>query len=204
MDASELLGAVELLPVVTLRDADHAVPLAEALLQAGVGAIEITLRSDAALEGIAQVAQHVPEMIVGAGSVRRAEQFAQIQAAGAQFAVSPGATEKLLAAANMPYVAGIATASEAMSLFDAGYKLQKFFPAEINGGVAALKAIGAPLPEVRFCPTGGVNDELAPRYLALSNVACVGGSWFIDDQALIAGDYAQVAETARAAVAALA
>lgn len=200
MDATQLLADVRLLPVVVIDDVNSAVPLARSLLAAGIGAIEITLRSEAALVGIELVAREVPEILVGAGSVRRAEQFQQIENAGASFAVSPGSTDALLAAANMPYVAGVATASESLKLLEAGYRLQKFFPAEVNGGIAALKAISAPIPEVLFCPTGGINATNARGYLALSCVACIGGSWFVPKEKLQQQDFVAIEELARQAV----
>lgn len=200
MDATELLRDIPLMPVVVIDDAKAAVPLAEALLAAGVAAIEITLRTDAALTAMEHIASQVPELLVGAGSVRQAAQFEQIKNAGAVFAVSPGATDALLAAANMPYVPGIATPSESLRLLQAGYMLQKFFPAEINGGAAALKALSAPIPEVKFCPTGGINAQNLASYLALGCVSCIGGSWFINKQALQDKQYAQIQAEAEQAL----
>ena len=180
MDASKLLVGSKIVPVVVLASADVAVPLAEALLESGLGVIEVTLRTDDALRGIEQIAKSVPDMVVGAGSLRRPEQFADIAAAGARFAVSPGSSLQLLAAAadhDMPFIPGAATPSEMIALFEQGYQLQKFFPAELAGGRPFLKAVGAPLPEVRFMPTGGVTPVNAMDYLNMSNVACIGGSW---------------------------
>ena len=180
MDASKLLVGSKIVPVVVLASADVAVPLAEALLEAGLGVIEVTLRTDDALHGIEQIAKSVPDMVVGAGSLRRPEQFADTASAGARFAVSPGSSQQLLAAAadhDMPFIPGAATPSEMIALFEQGYQLQKFFPAELAGGRPFLKAVGAPLPEVRFMPTGGVTPVNAMDYLNMSNVACIGGSW---------------------------
>lgn len=180
MDASKLLSGSKIVPVVVLANADVAVPLAEALLDAGLGVIEVTLRTDDALQGIEQIAKSVPDMVVGAGSLRRPEQFADIAAVGAKFAVSPGSSPRLLAAAayhEMPFIPGAVTPSEMIVLLEQGYKLQKFFPAELAGGRPFLKAVGAPLPEVRFMPTGGVTPVNAVDYLKMSNVVCVGGSW---------------------------
>ncbi len=200
MDATQLLSDVRLLPVVVIDDVNSAVPLARVLLAAGIGAVEITLRSDAALAAIERVASEVPDILVGAGSVRRVEQFQQIKNVGASFAVSPGSTDALLTAANMPYVAGVATPSESLKLLEAGYRLQKFFPAEVNGGVAALKAFAAPIPEVLFCPTGGVNANNARSYLNLSGVACIGGSWFVPSELLAQQDFAAIKTLAQQAV----
>ncbi len=180
MDASQLLGDSKIVPVVVLASAAAAVPLAETLLAASLNVIEVTLRTDEALQGIVNIATSVPEMIVGAGSVRRPEQMTQVAEAGAKFAVSPGSSAQLLDAArseNLPFIPGAATASEMIALMERGYLLQKFFPAELAGGQAFLKAVGGPLPELRFMPTGGVTPDNAIAYLDLKNVACVGGSW---------------------------
>jgi len=192
MDASDLLAERKIVPVVVLASADVAVPLAEALLEAGLGAIEVTLRTDDALQGIERIAKSVPGMTVGAGSLRRPEQFAEIAAAGARFAVSPGSSQQLLGAAakyEMPFIPGAATPSEMIALLEQGYQLQKFFPAELAGGRPFLNAVGAPLPEVRFMPTGGVTPENALDYLKLDNVACVGGSWITPVDLQSNGDF---------------
>jgi 2-dehydro-3-deoxyphosphogluconate aldolase/(4S)-4-hydroxy-2-oxoglutarate aldolase len=204
MDASTLLSNVRLLPVVVIHDANQAVPLAEALLTAGMNAIEVTLRTECALRAIENIATTLPEMILGAGSVRRAVQFAEIEGAGANFAVSPGHSVALLQAAadkDMPYLPGAATASECLNLLDHGYRLQKFFPAELCGGIDGIKAISGPLPEVRFCATGGITAELAPKYLALDAVACIGGSWFVPDNLLRASNFAGIGKLSEEAVA---
>lgn len=204
MDASELFSDIRIVPVVVIDNADLAVPLAIALRDAGVRAIEITLRTPAAMEALARIAKDVPEVLPGVGSLRRPEQFAEVIAAGARFGVSPGATPALLTAAQQagfPYLPGAASATEILHLLEGGYRLQKFFPAEQLGGVPMLKALSAPLPEVRFCPTGGLSAEIAPQYLALPQVACVGGSWFIPAAALKAGDFARIGELATAAIA---
>lgn len=192
MDASNLLAGSKIVPVVVLANADVAVPLAEALLEAGLGVIEVTLRTDDALQGIEQIAKSVPDMVVGAGSLRRPEQFAEVAAAGARFAVSPGSSSRLLAAAadhKMAFIPGAATPSEMIALFEQGYQLQKFFPAELAGGQPFLKAVGAPLPEVCFMPTGGVTPDNAKDYLALKNVACIGGSWITPAKLQANGDF---------------
>lgn len=189
-------------PVVVIAEVAHAVPLAEALLEGGIDVIEITLRSAAALAAIEAVARAVPAMQVGAGTVTRAAEVAQVQRAGARFALSPGATPALLAAvkeAGLPFIPGVATASEAMAARDAGFALLKCFPAAPLGGVELLKAWAGPLPELRFCPTGGVSSADLARYLALPNVAMVGGSWLTPAAAVQARDWAQIARLAREA-----
>ena len=203
MDASKLLQNERIVPVVFIDDADVAAPLAEVLFEAGFGAIEITLRTPAALQAIENIVATFPEYCVGAGSVRREEQFVQIKDAGARFAVSPGSSELLLDAAArhaMPFVPGAATASETIRLQEHGYTLMKFFPAELAGGIRMLKALGAPLPEARFFPTGGISPELARDYLSLTNVACVGGSWLAPPNLLAAGDFKSIARLAKDAV----
>jgi 2-dehydro-3-deoxyphosphogluconate aldolase/(4S)-4-hydroxy-2-oxoglutarate aldolase len=204
VDAGDLLRNEKLVPVVVIEDADNAIALAECLLGAGLGSIEITLRSKAALAAIEKIALHVPDMIVGAGSLRSIEQLAVIREAGAQFAVAPGSAPGLLDAvevSGMPLVPGAATATEMMQLLERGYTLQKFFPAELAGGIPYLKAIGAPLPELRFMPTGGITAELAVEYLALPNVVAVGGSWITPKNLLDAGDFDEIGRLAADAIA---
>lgn len=202
MNAAELLAAQRVVPVVVIDDPSHAVPLAEALLEGGLQAIEVTLRTAAGLEAIERIADTVPAMLVGAGSVRRAAQVADVKSAGARFAVSPGSSDALLEAvadAELPFVPGAVTASEILELLDLGYTLQKFFPAELSGGAAFLKAVGAPIPEVRFMPTGGIGPDNAKDYLVLPNVACIGGSWIAPPQMLRDRNFAAIAELAAAA-----
>ena len=180
MDATELLQGHRVVPVVVVKNAKKAPQLANALLDGGLNVIEVTLRNEDAVAAIAAIAEAVPEMIVGAGSIRNPAQFEAVKRAGATFAVSPGATGELLDTADsldIPFVPGAATASEMISLYERGYVLQKFFPAEPAGGHAYLKAVGGPLPEVQFMPTGGITPANAARYLELKNVLCVGGSW---------------------------
>lgn len=197
MDATALLKNVRLMPVISINMVETAVPLARTLLAAGIDAIEVTLRTPEALPAIEQIAHQVPEILLGAGSIRYSEQFAAVQNAGAVFAVSPGATDSLLAAANMPYLPGAATASECLRLLECGYKLQKFFPAEASGGVDAIKSISAPLPEVRFCPTGGINSRNVASYLAAEAVVCVGGSWFVSSDSVMRQDFAAIERECR-------
>jgi len=194
-------------PVVVIADPAHAVPMAEALLAGGIDVIEITLRSDAALAAIEAVARALPAMQVGAGTVTRAAEVARVVGAGARFALSPGSTPALLAAvtdSGLPFVPGVATAGEAMAARDAGFTLLKCFPAAQLGGVGVLKAWAGPLPDLRFCPTGGVSAADLASYLALPNVAMVGGSWLTPQAAVLAGDWAQVTRLAREATTAAA
>ncbi len=189
-------------PVIVVTDPAQAVPMAEALLAGGVDVMEITLRSAAGLAAIEAVARAVPEMQVGAGTVTRASEVAQVLAAGARFGLSPGSTPGLLAAvlaAGLPFVPGVASPSEAMAARDAGFTLMKCFPAAQLGGVEVLKAWGGPLPDLRFCPTGGVSLANMGSFLALPNVAMVGGSWLTPAAAVKAGDWAQITRLAREA-----
>lgn len=188
------------IPVLVIEDLDHAEPLAKALVAGGLPVLEVTLRTDAALDAIRIMAQ-VEGAIVGAGTVLTPDQMQAAAEAGARFAVAPGATSALVDAArlnNMPLLPGAQTCSEVMSLLEQGYTVQKFFPAEAIGGVTALKSISGPLPQVRFCPTGGISAARAPEYLALSNVICVGGSWVAPAPAMASGDWPAITELARA------
>ncbi|MCE8509452.1 bifunctional 4-hydroxy-2-oxoglutarate aldolase/2-dehydro-3-deoxy-phosphogluconate aldolase [Ruegeria pomeroyi] len=192
-----------IVPVLVIDDAAHARPLAEALVAGGLPALEVTLRTPAALEAIRIMAQ-VPGGVVGAGTLVTPEDVRAAKAAGARFGVSPGATDSLLAACEaegLPLLPGAATASEAMRLLERGYDMLKFFPAEASGGAPALKAIGAPLPQIGFCPTGGVSPQNAESYLSLPNVVCAGGSWVAPKNMVAAGDWAGIEALARAAAA---
>ncbi len=198
----EICRLAPVVPVLVIEDASIARPLAEALVAGGLPALEVTLRTPAALDVIAAMAE-VEGGVVGAGTVLTPEDVAKAKAAGARFAVSPGATDKLFAAceaADLPLLPGAATATEAMMLLERGYTTAKFFPAETSGGAPALKAIGAPLPQITFCPTGGVSPKNAPDYLALSNTVCVGGSWVAPGDKVKAGDWAGIEALAREAV----
>ena len=178
-------------PVLVVKDAAHAAHLANALVSGGLPALEVTLRTDAALDVIREMAQ-VDGGVVGAGTLLSPKDVQDAVDAGALFGVSPGATDRLLDAAleaGLPMLPGAATATEAMALLERGYNVQKFFPAEASGGAPALKAIGAPLPQVKFCPTGGVSLKNAPAYLELSNTLCVGGSWVAPKQMVLDGDW---------------
>lgn len=186
------LGPV--IPVLVVSDVSIAQPLAAALVAGGLPALEVTLRTPQALEVIAEMAK-VAGGSVGAGTLLTPEDVEAALKAGATFGVAPGATDRLLDACeanDLPLLPGAATATEAMRLLERGYTVQKFFPAEANGGVKALKAIGAPIPQVRFCPTGGVSLSNAPDYLALSNTLCVGGSWVAPADKIAAGDWAGI------------
>ncbi|WP_421857050.1 2-dehydro-3-deoxy-phosphogluconate aldolase [Oricola sp.] len=190
------------IPVIVLEDAADAVPLARALAAGGLPAIEITLRTAAALDGIARVAAEVPEAIVGAGTILNAAQFAEAAAAGAKFIVSPGLTPELVEAADaspVPLLPGAVTSSEIMAALEDGYSLLKFFPAEQAGGAAYLKSLSSPFGGVGFCPTGGISAANAGDYLSLSNVICVGGSWVAPKDAVRDGSWERISELARGA-----
>ncbi len=190
-----------IIPVLVVDDATMAAPLAKALVAGGLPVLEVTLRTPAALDAIAMMADVVGG-IVGAGTLLTPADVIAAKAAGAKFGVSPGATDALLQACedvDLPLLAGVATATEAMCLLERGYSVQKFFPAEASGGAAAIKAIGAPIPQVRFCPTGGITLQNAPDYLALSNVLCAGGSWVAPKELVTNGDWAGIEALAREA-----
>ena len=197
----EICQMAPIVPVLVVHDAAHARPLAEALVAGGLPALEVTLRTPAALDVIREMAK-VPGGVVGAGTLVTPDDVAAAVEAGAQFGVSPGATDQLLdacEAAGLPMLPGAATASEAMRLLERGYDMLKFFPAEASGGAPALKAIGAPLPQISFCPTGGVSPGNVRTYLSLPNVVCAGGSWVASADLIEAGDWAGITELARAA-----
>lgn len=195
-----ILDQAPVLPVLTIHDLDTAAPLAEALFEAGLPVVEVTLRTPVALEAIAAMREAVSGMIVGAGTVLGAEDLARVEQAGAAFAISPGATPKLYRAAqacSIPFVPGVATASEVMAGVEFGWTRFKFFPAEAAGGTAALKSWSGPLPNVRFCPTGGISGHNAAEYLRLENVATVGGSWMVPAAAVDDRDWPRIAALAR-------
>lgn len=201
---AEDLRSVAVVPVLTVDSAESAVPLARALAAGGLRILEVTLRTPAALEGLRRIAKEVPEVAVGAGTVLTPEQGQDAITAGARFLVSPGMTPRLIEAAEtwaVPFLPGAATASEAMALSDLGYRALKFFPAEPLGGIATLKALAAPLRDIVFCPTGGIDLEKARRYLALPNVVTVGGSWVAPANAISGGDWATITGLAREAAA---
>lgn len=199
-----ILAVAPVVPVVIVETIEDAVPLARALVQGGLPVIEVTLRTPIALDAVRAIAAEVEDAIVGVGTVLDPAQLAASERAGARFAVSPGHTPRLLDAAaqsNLPLLPGIATASEAIALIERGYAFAKFFPAEPAGGHAYLSALASPLPQLRFCPTGGITPESAPRYLALPNVVCVGGSWMLPRQRIAAKDWAAITTASRVAAA---
>jgi len=203
MDGLSLLARAPVMPVIVIRHLRDAVPLARALAAGGITTLEITLRSDVALEAIRAIRSEVPEAIVGAGTVLTPDQLQRAMDAGAQFAISPGLTPELAVAArdaSVCLVPGVATASEAMRASDYGFGAQKLFPAEAVGGTALLKALAGPLPHLRFCPTGGINPANAPDYLNLPNVPCVGGSWLAPEAAVAAGDWPRITRLAQEAL----
>lgn len=191
-------------PVIVLHDPAHAVPLAHALLEGGIDVMEITLRSEAALASIEAVAKAVPQMHLGAGTVTRVAEVQQVIDAGAKFALSPGCTDALVGEvkkALLPFIPGVMTPGEVMLRREQGFTLMKLFPAAQAGGLAMLKALGAPIPDVSFCPTGGVSPENLQDFLKLPNVAMAGGSWLTPADAMAAGDWKRITQLARAATA---
>ena len=200
-ETTRICGLAPVIPVLVIHDAVIAEPLARALVAGGLPVLEVTLRTAAALDAIAAMAA-VPGGVVGAGTLITPEDVRAASAAGAKFGVSPGATDRLLdacEAADLPVLPGAATASEAMRLLERGYGMQKFFPAAASGGAVALGSIGGPIPQVTFCPTGGVSLTNAGDYLALANVACVGGSWVAPQQLIDARDWTGIEGLARQA-----
>ena len=196
---AEVIDEVAVVPVIVVREFAHAVPLARALAAGGLTVLEITLRSEVALRAIAAIAEALPEVTVGSGTVLTREQMQASLDHGCRFAVSPGATPALLDAAEavgLPLLPGAANAGQVMALAERGYLRQKLFPAEASGGVPLLKSLGEPIPQVRFCPTGGIDAAKAPTYLALKNVVCVGGSWVAPKDAVEAGDWARIEKLA--------
>ncbi len=197
-----LLDLAPVVPVVVIEDAADAVPLARALVAGGLPAIEVTLRTPAALDAIRAIAGAVPDAVVGAGTVITPEQVTVAVAAGARFLVSPGWTDVLLEAmkaSGVPFLPGVSTTSEVVALLERGVREMKFFPAQAAGGTAYLRSLAGPLPQARFCPTGGIGPANAPDYLALPNVGCVGGTWMLPADAVAARDWGRVESLARAA-----
>ncbi|MFJ8794332.1 bifunctional 4-hydroxy-2-oxoglutarate aldolase/2-dehydro-3-deoxy-phosphogluconate aldolase [Streptomyces sp. NPDC102462] len=200
--SSSPLDLAPVMPVVVLADAADAVPLARALVAGGLPAIEVTLRTPAAPAAIRAISAEVPDAVVGAGTVLGREQVAQACAAGARFLVSPGWTDALLAAmagAGVPFLPGVSTTSEVVALLERGVREMKFFPAQAAGGTAYLKSLAGPLPQARFCPTGGIGPANAAEYLSLPNVGCVGGTWMVPPDAVASHDWARIETLAREA-----
>jgi 2-dehydro-3-deoxyphosphogluconate aldolase/(4S)-4-hydroxy-2-oxoglutarate aldolase len=198
----EILTRAPVVPVLVIENLETAVPLGRALVAGGLAVLEITLRTPVALEAMQRIAGEVEGAICGAGTVLDAAQLRAAEKAGAKFAVSPGATEHLITAgrhSDVPLLPGAATASEVMALVEQGYHVQKFFPAEPMGGAATVAALASPLPMVRFCPTGGIDQTKASAYLALGNVLAVGGSWMAPKVMVGNGDWSEVTRLATAA-----
>ena len=203
MTLLDIMRSASVIPVIAIDDPDHAVPLAQALVAGGIRVLEVTLRTAHGLAAIRAMAQ-VPGAIVGVGTLTQGEEFAAARDAGAVFGVSPGLTDALIAAAKssgLPLLPGVMTPSEVMKAREAGFRQLKLFPAMQAGGVGMLNAIGGPLPDITFCPTGGISVETAQQFLACKNEACVGGSWLTPKDAIQSGDWARITELARAAAA---
>jgi 2-dehydro-3-deoxyphosphogluconate aldolase/(4S)-4-hydroxy-2-oxoglutarate aldolase len=200
MNAGELLDLAPVVPVVVIEEEAAAVPLARALAAGGVSIIEVTLRTEAALESIRRIATEVPDVVVGAGTIVQPADAERAAKAGARFLVSPGCPGGLrqaMTATGLPFLPGVSTVSEVMALLEHGITAMKFFPAEPSGGPAYLKALHGPLPQVRFCPTGGITTANAPGYLKLPNVGCVGGSWLTPAEAVRGGEWTRIESLAR-------
>jgi 2-dehydro-3-deoxyphosphogluconate aldolase/(4S)-4-hydroxy-2-oxoglutarate aldolase len=201
-ETAAVMALAPVIPVLTVASVEDGLAQAKALVAGGLHAIEVTLRTPSALDAIRAIAKSVPKAVVGAGTIVSVDQIDEAVAAGARFLVSPGAPPalaKAAAQAPVPFLPGCATASEAMALRELGFRALKFFPAEAAGGARLLASLAAPLPDLRFCPTGGIDLAKAPEYLKLPNVPCVGGSWMLPKAALAAGDYAEVETLAREA-----
>ena len=202
-ESAEILSMGPVVPVMVIKKLEHAVPLAKALVAGGVKVLEITLRTAAAVDAITAICRDVPDAVVGAGTVTTPEELNAVARAGAVFAISPGLTPELLEAANNGSIAlipGISTISELMTGLSKGYSHFKFFPAEAAGGIKMLKAIAGPFPKVTFCPTSGISPDNYRDYLALANVACVGGSWIVPGEAIEQGDWGRITDLAGEAV----
>ncbi|MCX4453731.1 bifunctional 4-hydroxy-2-oxoglutarate aldolase/2-dehydro-3-deoxy-phosphogluconate aldolase [Streptomyces sp. NBC_01340] len=202
--AASVLDLAPVVPVVVVNEAEDAVPLARALVAGGLPAIEVTLRTPCALDAIRAIADGVPDAVVGAGTIITPAQVTECVAAGARFLVSPGWTDILLdamKASGVPFLPGVSTTSEVVALLERGVREMKFFPAQAAGGTAYLRSLAGPLPQARFCPTGGIGPTYAPDYLALPNVGCVGGTWMLPEDAIAAKDWGRVESLAREAAA---
>ena len=204
MDIRSVLAASPVMPVIVLEEVAHAVPLARALVAGGIRVLEVTLRTPVALDCMRAIAAEVPEALLGAGTVLSAADLDAAAKAGAVFAISPGASPALLEAARnspIPFLPAVMTPSDVITAMDAGFDTFKLFPAAQAGGMAMLKALGGPFPQARFCPTGGIDAASAAAFLALPNVACVGGSWLCPAELVRAGDWDAITALARAAAA---
>lgn len=201
-DFGDILGGSKVLPVLVIRELEHAVPLASALVEGGLKVLEVTLRNPIALDAVEAIARAVPQAVIGVCTLTRPEQFVQAANAGASFAVSPGLTRVLLnasAESEMPYLPGVFSPSETMAAHDVGFDYLKLFPAHQAGGIGMLQALAEPFPNLKFCPTGGVDAGNYRDYLAQPNVACVGGSWVAPQRAIAQGDWGEITRLARAA-----
>jgi 2-dehydro-3-deoxyphosphogluconate aldolase/(4S)-4-hydroxy-2-oxoglutarate aldolase len=204
LDIRDIVALAPVIPVLTVNDIEHAVPLARALAAGGLRVLEVTMRTPAALAAVTAMRKAVPEAVVGVGTLTRAVDFASAGNAGAQFGVTPGLTAELASAARgarFPLLPGVMTPTELIAARALGFNVLKLFPAQQAGGVGMLQALGAPFPDVQFCPTGGITRATAPEYLALPNVVCVGGSWVAPRKLLEAGDWAGIEALARDAAA---
>tara|TARA_R110001583_G_scaffold46761_7_gene146540 strand:+ start:7797 stop:8468 length:672 start_codon:yes stop_codon:yes gene_type:complete len=200
----ELFAMGPIVPVLVINKVEDALPIAEALLAAGIRVLEVTLRTSAALDVISAIAKELPEAIVGSGTVTNRQQLQQSVDAGAKFAISPGLTQDLLQAGNESNIAlipGISSISELMDAADFGYDHLKFFPAEASGGVNAIKSIGGPFPDIKFCPTGGINLNNVRDYLALPNVLCCGGSWLVPKHVVDSKNWSEITKLSNEALA---
>tara|TARA_B100000963_G_scaffold119035_1_gene103683 strand:- start:3723 stop:4340 length:618 start_codon:yes stop_codon:yes gene_type:complete len=198
----DILKLGPVMPVIVISSADQAEPLADALLAGGIRTAEITLRTPAAIEAIEKMARNCPDIMVGAGTVRTAHDAQIASDAGSRFAVSPGTTPSILEGcqnAGLPLLPGAASVSEMMALAEQGYSVQKFFPATAAGGISFIKSLYSPLPALTFCPTGGITEKTAPDWLALPNIACVGGSWIAPQALIESGNFAKITKRARVA-----
>lgn len=202
MTLLDIMRASPVIPVIAIDRIEDAVPLAKALVAGGIRVLEVTLRTEHGLAAIRAMAEQVPDAIIGVGTLTQTQEFAAARDAGAVFGVSPGLTAALIDAAKssgLPLLPGVMTPSEVMSAREAGFRQLKLFPAVPAGGIGMLKAIAGPLPDVTFCPTGGISLQSAAEFLACKNVACVGGSWLTPADAIRAGDWARITELAAAA-----
>lgn len=202
MTLLDIMRTSPVIPVIAIDNIDHAVPLAKALVAGGIRVLEVTLRTTHGLPAIRAMAEQVPDAIVGVGTLTQPEEFAAAREAGAVFGVSPGLTPSLIDAARksgLPLLPGVMSPSEVMAARESGFRQLKLFPAVPAGGIGMLNAIAGPLPDVTFCPTGGISQETASQFLACKNVACVGGSWLTPKDAMLAGDWDRITALARAA-----
>lgn len=204
MEIEEIISAAPVMPVLVIHELAHAVPLARALVAGGIEVLEVTLRTPIAMDAVAAIVKDLPNAVVGVGTLTRPEQFSEAAEAGAQFAVSPGLTQVMLngcTESGMPYLPGVFTPSEVMTARNIGFEYLKLFPAQQAGGPGMLKALAGPFPELKFCPTGGVDEENFREYLALDNVASVGGQWLAPPELVATADWEAITQLAADATA---